>query len=175
VLKIAGSVPVEIPDASHAMESFLDEYETSELAVVHQRFYRQLEAREAFLPAPAPEAPPCVKWLLDHPNDWLLKPVALQHVTRVLTAQRWSAPSIVQLICASYCSDCGWGDTWVRLDPCYRAIFYTRLFTGMIATGADKLIDLNCVSHREKGYCTNTECYSNLIQYRDALLGMRRA
>jgi hypothetical protein len=115
-----------------------------------------------------------VRFVLDHPNDWLLKPAALQHVVRVLTALGWSPSAIARRICHSYFQDCNWGDTWERLDPCNRAIFYTRLFAGMIATGLDKLIDFNCVSHQEKGYCMIPECSSNLIWYRDMLLGRRK-
>lgn len=98
----------------------------------------------------------------------------LQHVARVLMALDWSPASISQLICTSYLKDCDWGDIWGRLDPYNRAIFYTRLFAGMIVTGTDKLIDFNCVSHQEKGYCMIPECRSNLITYRDMLLKERR-
>jgi hypothetical protein len=121
-----------------------------------------------------PGAPPCVEWLLEHPNDWLLRPAAIQHVVRVLTALDWTPASISQRISANYDCDAGWGDLWVRLDPCNRAVFYTRLFSGMIATGADKLIDLNCVSHKEKGYCMIPDCCSNLVQFRNTLLERRQ-
>ena len=112
-------------------------------------------------------------WLLEHPNDWLLKPAAVQHIARVLTALDWRPRAIAQLIYSCYQRDCNWGDHWVRIDPFNRAIFYTRSFTGMIATGNDKLIDLNCVSNREKGFCMVPECRSNLIPYRDILLERR--
>ncbi len=88
-------------------------------------------------------------------------------------ALNWSPSSIAQLIWATYLKDCDWHNIWARLDPCARAIFYTRLFAGMIVTRSDKLIDFNCVSHREKGYCTIPECRSNLITYRDMLLKRR--
>ncbi len=176
VLEIARRVSVGIQDQSEAMEQLLDNYEHSELAEFHQQFYMQLR-QETSLPncsIPIPEAPPCTQFLLDHPNDWLLKPAALQHVVRVLTAIGWSPSSIAHRICASYSEDCDWGNIWARLDPCNRAIFYSRLFAGMIATGLDKLIDFNCVSHRQKGYCMIPECSSNLIPYRDMLLDKRK-
>ncbi len=86
----------------------------------------------------------------------------------------WSPFDIVQRICRAYSNDCGWGDTWDRLDPCNRATFYTRLFAGMITTGIDQLIDFNCVSHQEKGYCMIPECSSDLILYRDMLVEKRK-
>jgi hypothetical protein len=176
VLEIARRVSVGIPDQSEAMEQLLDNYEHSELAEFHQQFYMQLR-EETSLPncsIPIPEASPCAQFLLENPNDWLLKPAALQHTVRVLTAIGWSPSSIAHRVCASYSKDCDWGNTWERLEPCNRAIFYTRLFAGMIAAGLDKLIDFNCVSQQEKGYCMIPECSSNLILYRDMLLERRK-
>ena len=177
VLELSRHVSTRIPNGSEAMESLLDDYESSELATFHRQFYSQLRDQPSCIvsstSARIPGAPPCVDWLLEHSNDWLLKPAALQHVVRILTALDWRPCAITELICACYQRNCDWRDSWVRLDPFNRAIFYTRLFSGMIATGADKLIDLNCVSHREKGYCMIPECYSNLVQYRDTLLERR--
>lgn len=177
VLKIAQHVSAAIPDHSEATEELLNSYEHSELAIFHDQFNIQLR-EETSLPncsIPIPEAPPCAQFLLENPNDWLLKPTALQHVVRVLTAIGWTPSSIAHRICASYSTDCDWGNTWDRLEPCNRAIFYTRLFAGMIATGLDKLIDFNCVSHQEKGYCMIRERSSNLILYRDMLLEKRKS
>ena len=173
VLEIARHVSVTIPDQSEPMGDLLDEYQHSELAEFHQQFYSQIwQEVESFS---IDLTPPCAQFLLENPNDWLLKPAALQHVVRVLTALGWSPSAIAQRICNSYSKDCGWGNIWDRLDPCNRAIFYTRLFAGMIATGLDKLIDFNCVSHQEKGYCMIPECSSNLIMYRDMLLERRKS
>lgn len=178
VVELSRHVSTRIPNGSIGMDKLLDEYEDSELASFHQQFYTHLGERPTCNMSPAstriPGAPPCVEWLLEHPNDWLLKPAAIQHVVRVLTALDWTPASISQQICASYRGDADWGDFWVRLDPCNRAVFYTRLFSGMIATGTDKLIDLNCVSHKEKGYCMIPSCRSNLVQFRNTLLERRQ-
>jgi len=177
VLELSRRCPAHIPDQSEPMERLLDDYETSELAAFHREFYSEpwndaaVHSSASLIPGmPIPDAPPCVSWLLDHPNDWLLKPAAVQHIARVFTAIGWRPRDIAQLIYSCYRRDCNWGRTWESLDPFNRAIFYTRLFTGMIATGIDKLIDLNCVSHREKGYCMVPECRSNLVTYRNILL-----
>jgi len=177
VLELSRYASVRIPDASEAMENLLDEYEDSDLAAFHEGFYGPLGEGLPSTVSPGSVriqgAPACMEWLLEHPNDSLLKPAALQHVARTLTALDWRPHSIAELICACYQRDCGWGSLWVRLDPFNRAIFYTRLFTGMIATGLDKVVDLNCVSHREKGYCMIPGCHSNLIEYRNVLLERR--
>ena len=173
-IELARRVSTAIPDASGAMENLLDEYQSSALAAFHERFHSELRKRTS-APAdddamPIPEEPGCLRWLFEHPNDWLLKPAALQHIVRVLTALDWSPVSICQVIGAAYSREGDWGNVWNRLDPGARAMFYTRLFTGMIAMGTDTLIDFNCVSHREKGYCMAPECPSNLAEYRDMLL-----
>ena len=173
VLELSRQASVSIPSASVQMDRLLDEYRTSELAAFHDSFHRQL-AEQAPLPLDSspvriPEVPGCVQWLFEHPNDWLLRPAALQHAVRVLVALGWSPPSISRLIWGACLKDWDWHDIWERLDPCNRAIFYTRLFAGMIVTGSDKLIDFNCVSHQEKGYCMIPDCRSNLVTYRDML------
>jgi len=178
VIELSRHGSTAIPNASEPMEALLDHYQACELRAFHDEFYRQLADQEPF-PAGlgamhVPDAPGCVQWLLEYPNDWLLKPAALQHVVRVLMALGWNPASIAHLIYATYLKDCDWHDTWMRLDPLNRALFYTRLFAGMIVTGSDKLIDFNCVSHQEKGQCPNPDCPSNLITYRDMLLKRRR-
>jgi hypothetical protein len=174
VIELSRRATVAIPDASEPMGALLNAYQTSELRTFHDKFYRQLPDQEIVPvetePIGIPDAPGCVQWLLEHPNDWLLKPAGLQHVVRVLMALGWNPGWISRVINAAYLKDCDWRDVWVRLDPSNRAIFYTRLFAGMIVTGSDKLIDFNCVSHQEKGYCTIPDCRLNLVAYRDMLL-----
>ncbi len=170
VRALAKETSVEIPDASQPMEGLVDEYQHSALAEFHRRFYAgaSRESRSTV------REPACLEYIFDHPNDWLLRPAVLQHAVRVLMALGWSPSSIAQRICGAYSEDHGWGDIWVRLEPSNRAFFYTRLFAGMIATGLDKLIDFNCVSHQEKGLCAIRECSANLLVYRDLLLERKK-
>ncbi len=175
--ELARCSSVRIPDHSAATSDLLDTYSASRLAVFHRQFAAGPWLDSPFppgvQPAPVPGAPPCVNWLLDHPNDWMLRPAALQHVTRVLTALDWTPQRIVHLIHACYQCGCNFGGGWRILDPLNRAIFYTRLFAGMIADGTDTLVDMNCVSHREKGYCMDPECRENLATYGNLLVERR--
>lgn len=175
-VRLSRRVCASIPDRSGPMEALVDAYEASELAAFHNEFYREfwqpVSLEQTFQTIPG--APPCLSWLLDHPNDWLLRPAALQFVARILTALDWTPGAIAGLIGACYGRDSVWGGQWERLDPVSRAIFYTRLFTGMLATGIDRAIDLNCVSHREKGYCMIADCGANLAPYRELLLAGRK-
>lgn len=170
VLQLAGRVHVEIPEASGGTDRLLDGYCRSTLAGLHAEFEAELGICDFSDQAPdVPAAVPCLKLPFEQPNDWLLKPGVLQHVTRVLSALGWRAGSIAHRIAASYRQDHAWGETWQRLEPDNRALFYTRLFSGMIATGADTLVDMNCVSHQEKGLCMAPDCRSNLAVLRSVL------
>jgi hypothetical protein len=169
-LDLASRVRTRIPDQSAATSRLIGAYCRSELAAFHRDFYRGLAKQvDEGENKDVEELPECVRWVLDHPNDWLLKPAAMQHVTRVLSALGWRPYEICELIGSRYKADFDWGDFWARHDPEQRARFYVRLFAGLIHTGRDSLIDLNCVSHREKGYCTNPWCSSNLVIYQQAL------
>lgn len=175
VLKLGGRTCMRIPEARGSMENLLDEYQSSALGAFHADFEKETRDKIDAPVEPIRPCVPCLDWPLTHPNDWLLRPAAIQHVTRVLTAQDWAPASIASLIANRYLTDDHWGDTWLRLEPWNRAIFYTRLFAGMIATGTDELIDMNCVSHKEKGYCMVSECSSNLSVIRDVLAEKRSA
>lgn len=177
VAALAASATVKIPVFSRQMDRVITEYEDSRLG----QWHRNSSCRIADAPAGTSRdggtqrAPPCLDWLFARANDWLLKPAALQHAVRILTSLNWPPSAIARRIYESYRSDCSWGRTWISMDPAYRAEFYTRLFAGMIHTGADSLIDLNCVSHQEKGYCHVPACRSNLVDFRDLLQRRRTA
>jgi len=173
-VRLSREVRVSIPDRSGPTEVLLDHYEASALAGFHREFYQELSLPvSGETGGPVSGIPPCLNWLLEHPNDWLLRPAALQFVSRTLMALGWHPRAIAQLIADVYENDIDWGEQWVRLDPFNRAMFYTRLFCGMIAAGVDRLIDFNCVSQREKGYCFLPDCRANILPCRDRLLERR--
>jgi hypothetical protein len=174
---LSKDISAEIPDQSDGTLALVDEYCASDLAAFHERLYSmdEEEARRsvAGMAGTLSDMPLCAQWILDHPNDWLLKPAVLQYLARVLTALGWHPRAIAELIRSRYEANPEWGDCWDRHDTAWRALFYTRLFTGLIETHCDQLIDLNCVSHREKGYCNIQPCDGNLVAYRDLLLRRR--
>ncbi len=178
-LDLAKRSSVHIPDESEGSFNLIQEYKKSELARFHDDFYscqvkRAAHAESASAVHDSEALPPCTRWILDHPNDWLLKPGGVQHVTRTLMSLGRHPREIAELIWTQYQGDFGWGDRWLRYDAAYRAIFYVRLFSGLIITGQDQLIDFNCVSHREKGYCAVGECNWNLVPYQQALITRRQ-
>ena len=112
---------------------------------------------------------PCVTAPLERPNDLLLKPEHLQHVVRALLARGWAAAQIAALVQQKFEEPHGWGDRWARSDPRTRADFDVRVFAGLVATGADELIDFNCVSAQEKDICPRVGCPHDLRVDRDRL------
>ena len=77
---------------------------------------------------------------------------------------------IAGLIRSKYERNYGWGNHWYLYDAATRADFYARLFSGLLAAGRDGLIDFNCRSTQEKGYCPGGECHENLSETRRQLL-----
>lgn len=150
-----------LPDVSVAMENVLARYLASPLAAFHRRFH--VERRHPAAVCIPEGLPPCALASLRQPNDLLLRPEHLQHLVRTLLARGWSAAHVSTLVESTYLADHQWGDRWLRsMDPATRSEFDVRVFAGMIATGADRLIDFNCVSAQEKGLCPRRACAFNL-------------
>lgn len=175
--KFAEEVETRIPENSSGLDKLIRSYRASKLC----RFHDYYDAEEhdhpdtwhatydRFDPS---SLPPCVAYCLRFPNDNLLKPTNIQTLTRVLIKLGWHPSHIAGLMRSKLERDYGWGTQWFRYDASSRASSYVRLFAGLIATGLDTEIDLNCISHREKGYCLGGECYWNLADYR---LGLRNS
>jgi len=168
VIELAQRVPTSIPVQSEAMENLIGAYEGSPLAQFHREFYHHPQEHSSNLQLN--EWPACASNIIEYPNDLLLKPVAMQHIVRMLLAEGWGPQEISGLIRSKYKQDYCWGDRWTRYDARLRAEFFTRIFTGMIATGLDGLIDFNCQSTQEKQYCPVSDCPYNLLDWKEALL-----
>jgi len=149
----------------------------SPIAAAHRYFYERpplapeqwdhvvAAANSATLPA-------CVAAPLAHPNDLLLQPAVIQHVTRYFLAEGWHPRMISGLLHSRYASDAGWGDRWWRTDPRTRAEFDVRVFATMLLTGLDEAIDFNCRSAQDKDLCACGPCPFDLRLNRDRLLAM---
>ena len=162
-----------IPDSSSAMGGLIAAYEKSELANFHGRFYAQEAEPPERWPATYDRIdlgalPACVARILEHPNDLLLQPGAIQLLVRVLRAQNWHPRHIAGLIRSRYERPYGWLEDDHLLDPTLRAEVYTRIFAGLIALGNDAMIDFDCTSTAEKLLCPETGCPWNLEALRTA-------
>lgn len=172
---LAESSDARIPEVTDGVARLVTEYARSSLARFHADFY----AAEADDPAAWARTydrldlstlPPCVAAPLAAPNDRLLRPEDLQHVTRYLTSEGWAPRHIAGLVWSRYARDFGWGERWTHLSPRTRAEFDVRVFAGMVATGLDRGVDFNCRSAQEKRLCPASGCPRDLRFHRDRLL-----
>ncbi|MFH1259678.1 MAG: hypothetical protein ABII74_07720 [Elusimicrobiota bacterium] len=164
-INYAKEIRTIIPDATAYFGELILAYKHSLLCHFHQEFDRSFE-EEKIPKLEIGGLPACIQHCLLYPNDHLLKPTNVQTLTRILLKQGWLPGQIVNLITSKYEQDYDWQDLWKRYDTSTRASFYVRIFSGLIACGLDKEIDLNCVSHQEKGYCVPGGCKHNLADYR---------
>jgi hypothetical protein len=159
VRDLARRACVRIPEQSTGTARLLDGYLASPLRRFHEFFHADRHDpkerwQETYDRTSLDSLPPCARHLLVWPNDLLLKPAGIQLLTRSLLAEGWHPRHIAGLVRSKFENPAfNWGVNWDEYVPAIRADFYTRLFAGMLATGLDSLVDLNCVSTREKGFC----------------------
>lgn len=159
VLGLARRACVRIPDQSVGTARLLDDYLLSRLRRFHEHFYSDQHDPKERWPhtydrTPLDALPPCARHLVEQPNDRLLKPAGMQFITRCLLAQGWHPRHAAGFIRSKFENPAfHWGVDWSYYEPATRADFYTRLFAGLHATGLDELVDLNCTSNQEKGFC----------------------
>jgi hypothetical protein len=165
--RMASDENATVPVVTQGLERLVEEYSLSRLAAFHRAFYEEPMQPPDAWPftydrlSPA-DTVPCVARALVSPNDALLKPTVLQHLTRYLMAQDWSPRQIAGLVWSKYARDYDWGDRWTRLDAARRAEFDTRVFAGALLTGLDRAVDFNCVSSQEKNLCPRSGCPHDL-------------
>jgi hypothetical protein len=167
-----------VPDASAGMERLMGAYAASALAQFHQRFY----AVEPDPPDAWPQTydrtdlgqlPPCARFILEHPNDALLRPSGMRRIVAALLALGWHPRHAAGLIQSKFEREFGWGRLWEGYDPATRADFYTRMFAGLIAARYDELVDFNCRSAQEQRTCHVPACQENLQPFKRSLSDRR--
>jgi hypothetical protein len=171
--RLARRADTRVPEVTRGVERLLADYHGTMLAT----FHREYLAAPAEMPHPALDLsslPPCLAAPLQTPNDLLLKPEHLQHLTRGLLLRGWHARQIASLVRMHYEQDHGWGTRWARMEPRTRADYDVRVFAGLVLTGLDRLVDYNCVSAQEKGLCPGVGCSDDLRVERDRFLARGR-
>jgi len=160
-----------IPDQSKGFENLIRSYRRSRLYQFHK--YYDSEGHNAYWDwgrtydrFDLQSLPPCVSHALSVPNDHLLKPTNLEILTKVLIGTGWHPKHIAGLIRSKFERDYGWGNFWMRYDAATRADFYVRTFAGFLWDGSLDGDELNCLSHRRKGYCWRPDCGFNLEKYK---------
>lgn len=178
VRQLAQRASVKISECSAETLRLIEAYERSDLRQFHDWFYAQRHEPPPRWPGtydrtPLEALPKCVRQILQCPNDLLLKPAGLKLVALAMLALGWHPRHIAGLIRSKYERDYGWGAQWYTYDAAMRADFYTRVFAGLFAVGRDELVDFNCLSTKEKGFCFSPEGACDLEPYRESLLERR--
>jgi hypothetical protein len=179
ILELAQRACTRIPDQTEATGALIRAYGESKLRNFHDWYYDQDHDSPQDWPrtydrTPLDPLPGCVRYMLENPNDYLLKPAGIAQVTRTMMSMGWHPRHVAGLIRSKYERDYGWGSQWDEYDPASRADFYTRLFAGLFVTGTDELIDMNCNSTKEKQFCFFPESHCRLDQYRLSLMERKK-
>jgi hypothetical protein len=178
VARLAEEVSSSIPEFSPEMEELISSYSASSLAKFHHDFYSAEPDppdswSRTYDRTDLRQLPPCARFILEHPNDFLLHPSGMRRVVMVFLALGWHPRHIAGLIQSKLEGDYSWGRLWEGYDPATRAEFYTRVFAGLVAARYDDLVDFNCQSAREQGTCHVPDCHNNLLPFRQSLLDRR--
>jgi len=170
--RVAGRTRATLPDIAGGLRRMVASYGLSDLRRGHARFADSTRVERARHVRPLPAAlPRCVAAPLLQPNDLLLKPEHVQHVVRGLMSCGEAPAVIARRVQVAYEADHSWGDRWLAsMHPATRAEFETRVFSALVETGHDRLLDFNCVSAQEKGLCPPGACKHDLRTDRDRLL-----
>lgn len=171
---LAQRASAQIPDQSAAMDSLIDTYLASPLGRFHQFYYSQEQHPPETWPenydrTPLDVMPACARFLIEHPNDLLLRPAGIERLVRVMLSLGWHPRHIAGLIRSRFERDFNWGAQWDGYVPALRADFYTRVFSGLVATGQDDLKDFDCATARDAKMCFVPDCRDNLDRFRNSL------
>jgi hypothetical protein len=170
VIALASETCVRIPDRSAISVELIKRYRNSFLARFHDLFC-SVKIPTQSTPATYggqtlwAELPPCIGYILEHPNDLLLKPAGVRRLTIAMLALGWHPSQIADLIRAKFKEDHHWNDIFRGYDPKFRADFYTRLFAGLVWLKVDSAIDFSCGCSQEQGWCFRQACNSALERY----------
>jgi hypothetical protein len=178
--RLARTQSAALPVVTDGVRALIDAYQSSALAAFHRGFYetpilRGLQRDEWFASLPVDSWPPCIRRPLTQPNDLLLQPAWIQHVTRFLLAEGFNPRHVSAAVHSRYAADFDWGARWSWLDAETRAEFDVRVFAGLAACGVDRAVDFNCRSAWEKDLCPGGVCGHDLRTDRDRLLNEGRA
>lgn len=173
--ELASRAPIQIPDQSSQMLDLIRSYEQSQIAQYHDWYYSEDHEPPEMWPrtydrTPLELMPPCTRFILQNPNDLLLKPAGIRQVVRVLLSLGWHPRHIAGLIRSKFERNYGWGREWYFYDAATRADFYTRVFSVMIISGRDRLDTFDCTPVKGMQYCKDEKKPCRLDNFKNSLL-----
>ncbi|HON10876.1 MAG TPA: hypothetical protein PLE24_08405 [Chitinispirillaceae bacterium] len=174
-IELASRASASIPDQSRQMLNLIRAYLSSPEAEYHNWYYsvkQEVPSRwpQTYDRFQAESLPPCIRFILQNPNDLLLKPAGIRQVVRALLSLGWHPVHIAGLIRSKYERDYGWGREWYFYDAATRAEFYTRTFAALIRSGRDNLGYFDCESVKKMQFCFNAHNSCSLEALKQPLL-----
>jgi hypothetical protein len=126
-----------VPDVTRGIGELLRDYARSPLAEFHRQFRAECRAASLLPDWRSQDLPLCVTAPLEAPDRLLGHPERVQQLVRALLGNGWTAAQIAALVEQKYDEAQLPGDRSPRFDPRSRAEFDVRVFSGLVATGAD--------------------------------------
>ena len=167
----ANAITCSMPWFGNEFGNLMRAYKSSDLFRFHQDFDATGQEHHSKWPETydrfdTRQLPDCIKFVLENPNPNLLQPAQIQALVRVLTGKGWWHPSHVAGLIRSKYERGNWEYEWRKYDANRHARVWTRIYSGMIATGLDQRTDQNCLSRNEQGLCTSRNCKKKLEFYK---------
>jgi len=138
-----------IPECSAGLDGLITLYLHSELREFHDGFYSEEHDPVGRWPstydqAPTWRYPPYIRYILEHPNDFLLNPGPIRQLVAFLLQEGWHPRHIAGLIRSKYERNYGWLNQWYVYDAGMRADYHTRVMAGLMKMGLDPIGSVKC-------------------------------
>lgn len=138
VLELAARTSVRIPEQSQGTEALIGAYLDSSVARFHRWFYSAEQHPAEAWPKrydslSMDNLPPCARYILEHPNDLLLKPAGVERVVRVLLSLGWHPRHISGIIRSKFERPYQWGTQWTATSRRCELIFIRASSRGSLS------------------------------------------
>jgi hypothetical protein len=159
---LAARSSADLPDVTDA-PVWIEEYRTGPLGRFHAEFDRGPELGRDLWPftydrLSRPGLPGCLRYPLESPNPFLLRPACLRTVALALWGLGWHPRSIAALVRSRFEKDFGWRPPFAKYDPGTRASFYVRVLCGALRDGLEDPREFDCQNQAARGLCEPASC-----------------
>jgi hypothetical protein len=159
---LAARCSATLPDVTEA-PAWIEEYRTGPLGRFHAEFDRGPELGRELWPftydrLARPGLPGCLRYPLESPNPFLLRPACLRTVALTLWGLGWHPRSIAALVRSRFEKDFGWRPSFSKYDAGTRASFYVRVLCGALRDGLEDPHEFDCQAQAARGLCEPASC-----------------
>ncbi|MFH1540544.1 MAG: hypothetical protein ABID79_01665 [Elusimicrobiota bacterium] len=158
-----------IPNSSKGWLNVLSKYKNSELHQFHTKFdsidyEKENDWSTTYYALNLNELLPCVKHSIVIPEPHIKKPTNIRKIVAVLRSKGWDYKHIAGFFYSHFKKLIDFSSNKYNAE--IRANFFVQLYGAPIYLGIDKLLDINCISHSEIGYCIKSLCGHDLALWK---------